>query len=821
MAIYKCKMCGGSLEVNSSSVVTCEYCNTTQTVPSDNNDKIVLFYNRANTLRQKNEFDKAIITYENIINEKPNDSEAYWGVVLCKYGIEYVDDPNTGLKTPTCHRTLFNSILQDQDYLNAIKYSDAISKELYEKEAKVIDDIQKGIIEISQKEEPYDIFICYKETDQGKRTKDSVIAQEIYDILSKKGYKVFFSRVTLESKLGREYEPIIFAALNSSKVMLVVGTRPEYFTSVWVKNEWSRYISIIEKSKDNKYIIPCFKDMEAYDLPDELVSFQSQDMSKLGFIQDLSRGLDKLFGREEATVKKSVNVVNQGINLNNLLNRCIILLESGDFDKVNVITDEILNHDSTNAKAYLYSLLSELKLKNMDELNRVLVHLDQYSNYKLAVQFGDDELKKDLLRIYDEIEANIIETEHLKAIELINNFSFDEAILLLENNIEYKNNKELISKANEYNTIYQDVIEKIKEKKYVKAYDSFKLIDLDKEDNEYYKQCSEQIYKEAKEQFKIQRYSFGLDYLSRIQNYKDSNELYKKYKVIGDKNNEELYQKLKEAIRLNDLDAIYSLCGEIGNYKDTLSVFNNYKNEIIEKLLKYNIFGKYPQKLTKGIFLNAALKKVDKVDKRGYLVYQNKEYYKEHNYKGISFYDSEPIKWNIVKKTLLENGEYLLELTPEYLLDECRFSKNRMLNYIEDTRPLNNYEISEVRSWLNRMSNIIEPERGFIQKAFNRFERSLLEINHIKFENTILNDYVFIYNKKELEEVFKTNNEKIKQATDYANRIVKSNFYMTREKSEKGDDYIVRVSPYGEYSYTSCVSEDKVLPVIRIKVKID
>ena len=39
---------------------------------------------------------------------------------------------------------------------------------------------------------------------------------------------MFFSRITLESRLGQEYEPIIYAALRSSKVMIDNGTKPEY-----------------------------------------------------------------------------------------------------------------------------------------------------------------------------------------------------------------------------------------------------------------------------------------------------------------------------------------------------------------------------------------------------------------------------------------------------------------------------------------------------------------------------------------------------------------------------------------------------------------
>lgn len=157
--------------------------------------------------------------YESIVADFPEEAEAYWGLVLCRYGIEYVDDPATGRKVPTCHRSSFDSILEDSDFEQACENADPIARRVYRDEAKTIEDIRKGIVEVSGKEPPYDIFICYKETDEkGERTVDSVIAQDVYDALTEKGYRVFFSRITLEDKLGTEYEPYIFAALNSAKV---------------------------------------------------------------------------------------------------------------------------------------------------------------------------------------------------------------------------------------------------------------------------------------------------------------------------------------------------------------------------------------------------------------------------------------------------------------------------------------------------------------------------------------------------------------------------------------------------------------------------
>ena len=154
------------------------------------------------------------------------------------YGVTFVCDPRTGKYIPTCNRTHYESILKDRNYLNALRYSSGEKNAFYQESAKTIDEIQKGIISISRKEKPFDIFISYKETDvNGNRTKDSVVAQELYEKLVSEGYKVFFSRITLEDKIGSEYEPYIYAALSSSKVMLTVCSSKDNIEAPWVKNE--------------------------------------------------------------------------------------------------------------------------------------------------------------------------------------------------------------------------------------------------------------------------------------------------------------------------------------------------------------------------------------------------------------------------------------------------------------------------------------------------------------------------------------------------------------------------------------------------------
>lgn len=70
MAIFKCKMCGGTLEINpGESVATCEYCGSQQTLPKLDDDRKENLYDRANHFRRNNEFDKAAGIYEQILNE--------------------------------------------------------------------------------------------------------------------------------------------------------------------------------------------------------------------------------------------------------------------------------------------------------------------------------------------------------------------------------------------------------------------------------------------------------------------------------------------------------------------------------------------------------------------------------------------------------------------------------------------------------------------------------------------------------------------------------------------------------------------------------
>ena len=399
MSVFKCKMCGGTIEFEQGATVgVCDSCGTKQTLPRLDDDRKANLYDRANHFRRNNDFDKAMSIYEQVLNEDNTDAEAYWSLVLCRYGIEYVEDPASRKRIPTVNRAQFTSIFADEDYKSALQYADGYQKTIYEDEAKAIDEIQKGILAISQKEEPFDVFICYKETDaNGRRTQDSVLANDLYHQLTEEGFKVFFSRITLEDKLGTAYEPYIFAALNSAKAMVVLGTKPEYFNAVWVKNEWSRYLALI-KNGAKKTLIPAYRDMDPYDLPEEFSHLQAQDMSKLGFMQDLIRGIKKIIEADapKQTVKETVIVGANNAATTPLLERVSLFLEDGKWQDANIYCEKVLDIDPKNAEAYLGKLMVELQVRNRKQLADCAEPFDDRDNYSKVLRFGDEALEKEM-----------------------------------------------------------------------------------------------------------------------------------------------------------------------------------------------------------------------------------------------------------------------------------------------------------------------------------------------------------------------------------------------------------------------------------------
>ena len=246
-----CNICGSNYEYKKSRWV-CPGCGAYKEEELSP-EEATLLYGAAQKLRLSN-FSEAEEAYTDIIEKYPQNANAYWGRLLSKYGIKYEEDFD-GRKIPTCYAASIESVTEDDDYKKAIEFADTENQTHFTNQASYIERVRKEWIEKASKEEPYDVFLCYKESDREagiERTADSVAVQDLYIHLTSQGYRVFYSRESLREKVGEKYEPYIFNALSTAKVMLVYGSSAEYIKSTWLKNEWHRFYKKIASGEKHQ-----------------------------------------------------------------------------------------------------------------------------------------------------------------------------------------------------------------------------------------------------------------------------------------------------------------------------------------------------------------------------------------------------------------------------------------------------------------------------------------------------------------------------------------------------------------------------------------
>lgn len=581
-------MCGGDIDCqNDNYVVECEYCLSRQTIPKLDDEKKIRLFSKAESLRKMCEFDKASNIYSNIIAEYPEEAEGYWGILLCKYGIEYVDDYGGTRKVPTCHRSSFSSILDDDDYDMVLECSEGEARRQYREEAKEIEQIRKGIVEVSSKEQPYDIFICYKETDEnGDRTQDSVYALEIYDELVSKGYRVFFSRISLESKLGTEYEPYIFAALNSAKIMLVLGTEVEHFSAVWVKNEWKRFLNLIEKG-DKKTLIPCYWNMSIDDLPKEFRKLQAVDMNQVGAKQELIRGIRKIYDISSETVY----VENNNIKLaEEYFEKGKVLIHDRKFEEGIKSIEESLDYKYDNCEAYVYLIMARLNVSSQEELEKISADIRSTKNLKMALSFANEsrrqEIEKLAVKMYLNMVLNKIESSSLEQLEslgkYIDEFTDESDIEVIKKSIEETKISLTLKGVDKY------LEEADNEKKVDIAIEllhtiesifdiSGKLVECEEKRKEViYNECIELL--ENKQFFSLKNWKEVLKLCETIQGYKDVDEIRKKcVSMISSHNVYDVTCSFGKLIKSNEIDIL-----EVEQGIREIDVFNCENNIVIQ-----------------------------------------------------------------------------------------------------------------------------------------------------------------------------------------------------------------------------------------------
>ena len=300
-----CYNCGGEF-VERGGKLVCLYCGTIK--PENvSGEELTLLYTAYQRLRLA-DFSDAEQEFDDIIRRHPKNAQAYWGRLLAKYGIKYEEDYD-GTKIPSCYAASIESVFDALDYKKALELADKDNREVFREHAEYIERCRRDWIEEASREKPYDIFISYKDSDKERglrRTEDSVAMQDLYVQLVQRGYRVFFSHESLRGISGKKFEPYIFNALSTAKVMIVYGSKPEYINSTWVKNEWTRYLKRMRAGeKENGSLLVAYEGFAPMELPGALSSLQCLDASEKRFYTDLFAAVERILSGNRPVEKAS------------------------------------------------------------------------------------------------------------------------------------------------------------------------------------------------------------------------------------------------------------------------------------------------------------------------------------------------------------------------------------------------------------------------------------------------------------------------------------------------------------------------------------
>ena len=469
MSKNTCNVCGANLIYKDGRWV-CPACGAYKE-EEISNEEVTLLYNASQKLRLAS-FDDAEELYADIVKKYPKNSEAHWGLVLSRYGIKYEDDYD-GRKLPTCYAATMESFLDDKEYLAALSCApDAKVKAYYEEQGKIIEKNRIEWYEKASKEPAYDVFLCFKDSDKEnniERTDDSIEVANLYTYLSGKGYRVFFSRETLRDKVAEKYEPYIYNALNTASVMIVYGSKPEYFESVWMKNEWTRFLKRMREGlKVDGSLIVAYDGMNPAELPKVFAGRQCLDARKKTFYGDLETLIARVIaiakrpkaaverieikgavGRKKTSVgtqiktiqaggaigKKAPIAVNTGVATREIgqyevpeltpdeetkTKTVFRFLSAGLFDNAKKAVEEVLKNNHYNSRALFAKLLVHYEAKNETELAGKLSAVDDFEEIKTVIAYNDKSIGEKIISALSKQVLSFMESgEYSEAIRYL------------------------------------------------------------------------------------------------------------------------------------------------------------------------------------------------------------------------------------------------------------------------------------------------------------------------------------------------------------------------------------------------------------------
>ena len=559
---FKCKNCGALFQAatNENGVLKCEYCDSIFTIPKkDSNNEVLQFLQIGEHNLDACHFDEAYTAFEKASQLNDKEPEAYWGMALAEFKVQYIKDAVNNRLQPICHEFNDKEFQANKNYLKALKCAGAEQKSEYFSKAQDIDYIREEFLKLQQSGLDYDCFICVKVSQTGVEqadiskknwTNDAYNADSIYDLLKRHDFRPFFSEREIKGRSGANYEAMILYALYTAETMLVVCSDEEYLRTPWVKNEYTRFKSLIkneEKENDSLTIVYNGKpidrlpgdnngriqgiDYSKREADFEIVKFvqnhtpiarakrEEEERRKHSQNEEIKKQIEeqKKAQKELEERLKNFNSQSTGATVGTLLTRAKQELEVNNFEKARMYFEKALECNPENADAWFGLMLLDHNCVNFDGLlaklnnafdsnnceffldvvkNRNFIICQKYADGNIAEKLEsikfDCENKINILLKKENIDLDNI--EFYQRILLQNQSNIDALYALLLTSNDCVSKEELLAKINHCNNVnnYSILFDLKDQPEFVKA---MQLADenLSDELDEYLSACNQKI----------------------------------------------------------------------------------------------------------------------------------------------------------------------------------------------------------------------------------------------------------------------------------------------------------------------------------------
>ena len=559
---FKCKNCGALFQAatNENGVLKCEYCDSIFTIPKkDSNNEVLQFLQIGEHNLDACHFDEAYTAFEKASQLNDKEPEAYWGMALAEFKVQYIKDAVNNRLQPICHEFNDKEFQANKNYLKALRCAGAEQKSEYFSKAQDIDYIREEFLKLQQSGLDYDCFICVKVSQTGVEqadiskknwTNDAYNADSIYDLLKRHDFRPFFSEREIKGRSGANYEAMILYALYTAETMLVVCSDEEYLRTPWVKNEYTRFKSLIkneEKENDSLTIVYNGKpidrlpgdnngriqgiDYSKREADFEIVKFvqnhtpiarakrEEEERRKHSQNEEIKKQIEeqKKAQKELEERLKNFNSQSTGATVGTLLTRAKQELEVNNFEKARMYFEKALECNPENADAWFGLMLLDHNCVNFDGLlaklnnafdsnnceffldvvkNRNFIICQKYADGNIAEKLEsikfDCENKINILLKKENIDLDNI--EFYQRILLQNQSNIDALYALLLTSNDCVSKEELLAKINHCNNVnnYSILFDLKDQPEFVKA---MQLADenLSDELDEYLSACNQKI----------------------------------------------------------------------------------------------------------------------------------------------------------------------------------------------------------------------------------------------------------------------------------------------------------------------------------------